>query len=114
MRNARFWEFHNGAPVKLTIRPGQTLSHYQGGPTDEGWSSEATTWELDKAGKLLRRESTTDGADCDGRLSSGYDAIALADPAEFMPLYYSPELSRPDWRDAGGWQRDHTAEAAGY
>jgi hypothetical protein len=114
MRNARFWEFINGAPVKLTLTPGQTLHHYQGGPTDEGWSSEATSWRLSNNGRMLRREHTSDGADCDGRVSSGCDAVALPDPADFVPLYYSPELSRPYWRDAGGWQRDRQAEAAGY
>ena len=112
--NARFWEFVNGDAVKLTLKPGQTLEHYQGGRTDEGWQSTATTWSLDADGRMLRREITSDGADCDGRLTSGCDSIAPADPAGFVPMYYTPQLRRPDWRDAGGWQRDQYAEAAGY
>lgn len=114
MKNARFWEYHNGSPVKLTLKPGQTLSHWQGGATEEGWHSEATSWHLSSDGELLRREFTSDGADCDGRLTQGQDSLALSDPADFVPLYYSPELLRPDWRDAGGWQRDQYAEAMGY
>lgn len=114
MRNARFWEYHNGAPVKLTLRPGQSLSHYSGGRTDEGWSSTATTWRLSSNGRVLERDITSDGADCDGRLTTGCDSVALTERDSFVPLYYAPELLRPDWRDAGGWQRDQFAEAAGY
>ena len=114
MKNCRFWIFINDAPARLTLKPGQSLSHYQGGPTDEGWSSTATTWELSDNGELLRCEHISDGSDCDGRLTRGCEQIASANPEHFTGLYYTPELMRPDWRDADDWQRDHTAEAANY
>jgi hypothetical protein len=112
--NARFWDFVNGDAVKLTLKPGQRLDHYQGGPTDEGWHSSATSWSLDEAGVFLYRESMSDGVDCDGRLTSGCDVIASAKPADFVPMYYTPELRRPDWQDVDRYHRDHAAEAAGY
>ena len=114
MKNARFWEFINGDAVKLTLKPGQRLEHCQHGPTDEGWSSTATSWQLDKSGRFLRREITSDGRDCDGRHSSECDSIATADPADYVPMYYTPELRRPNWLMAHSSQHDYTAEAAGY
>lgn len=112
--NARFWDFVNGDAVKLTLKPGQRLDHYQGGRTDEGWQSTATTWSLDAAGVFLTREIMSDGADCDGRMTSGCECIAAADPADFVPMYYTPELRRPNWQDVDRYHRDHAAEAAGY
>ena len=114
MKNARFWIFINDAPAKITLKPGQALSHYQGGATDEGWQSTAETWELSTDAQTLTREHISDGADCDGRLTRGCDSIASADPATFSGLYYTPELMRPDWQDADQYQRDQFAEMAGY
>ena len=42
--NARFWVFKHTGPVKLTLRPGQTLHHYHGERTEEGWTSTAESW----------------------------------------------------------------------
>ena len=76
MSNARFWAFINDGPVKLTLRPGQTLTHHEGGPTEEGWSYESTIWE--HAGNHVIREWHSEGSGCDGRVGNhGTDACQL-------------------------------------
>lgn len=113
MRNARFWTWLNGAYVKLTLKPGQTLSWGQGGPTDEGWSSVEESWELSEDGEVIVRECVTDGSDCDGRLTQGTTMIASADGATFCD-YAGDGHFRPDWQRDDAWQRDQYAEAMGY
>ena len=114
--NARFWVWVNGAWSKLTLAPGQRLERHSFETTDEGWSSYAESWELSSDGHELRRETTSDGCDCDGRLTTGCDAMAIADPSHYLPCgpYEPAGMYRPNWIDAGGWQRDQFAEAAGY
>ena len=119
--NARFWAYINGGPVKITLRPGQTLSHYQAWATDEGWASEGDTWE--HTGDGVEHEYASDGADCDGRLSSGGDSYcALCDLragnypyiTEGDDLEMWEDVRYPAWQDAGGYRRDYQAELAGY
>ena len=120
-RNARFWA-HLGESrgwVKVTLRPGQVLDHHMGGPDDEGWWAQGVYWHHE--GDHVRREWYTDGADCDGRMSTGGEArCGLAElaalPAESRrwsgtTLVYP---ARPQWTPADKWQRDHAAEAMGY
>jgi hypothetical protein len=42
--NARFWDNFHGDLVKITLKPGQTLSWSESHPTDEGYNSEAVTY----------------------------------------------------------------------
>ena len=112
MRNIRFWVFTNNGPVKLTLKPGQKLSHYQAEPTDEGWSSQYDSWEYVAPDGYVLNEFESDGVDCDGRLSrGGYRACMMDDldsGAEFDGVQY------PAWQRYESWQRDYQAEAAGY
>lgn len=114
MKNARFWTYINGGPVKLTLEPGQAAYHHHGERTDEGWASESTQWTHEDGG--VRREWTTDGRDCDGRLTRH--------GADFCPLDQLHDLINttgedstihwPDWQRESAGQRDEYAEAAGY
>jgi hypothetical protein len=110
-RNARFWEWVNGAWVKITLRPEQELTHCTTARTDEGFHGAADTWTHD--GDSVSRTVATWGRDCDGRYEHEYTAccdlnrLAAAEGYEGQP-------KRPDWQDERQWQRDHTAEAAGY
>lgn len=113
-RNVRFWDFINGSPVKLTLRPGQKLHHYQAAPTDEGWHSNAHSWEYVHPDGIVLVEYESDGVDCDGRLSSGgtrwfydYEADAGYCPDDEDHCY-------PRWQADEYWRRDWQAEAAGY
>lgn len=46
--NARFWVFASGlAPVRLTLAPGETLTHAHGGPTEEGYHHEQDVWQYE-------------------------------------------------------------------
>jgi hypothetical protein len=113
MRNARFWIWANDQAIKMTLKPGQRLTHYVGGPTEEGWHAETTTWEyLDGA---VYRDWVSDGRDCDGRLTrGGQDRCAVH---QLSAGYDSTEdgVTYPAWqetRDDGVY--DEYAQRAGY
>ena len=129
MRNARFWAYVNGGPVKITLRPGQSLEHCEGGATDEGFHVEHVKWEYPDDEPIVYRIWCSDGRDCDGRLThSGEDVC----PVERLmkgnyPYVTDGELGDPmirntydgvrwpDWqehKDRGVY--DEYAVAAGY
>ena len=128
--NARFWVYVNGGPVKLTLRPGEVLEHYQCWTTDEGWSSEYCRWgwdceDEDHGGELFR-EWESCGRDCDGRLDrSGVDVCDMEDMQREWPggLDDMSDEERAAWRGVR-WPRwreckpvavyDEFAAAAGY
>lgn len=107
--NARFWVWANDAPVKLTLRPGQSVSCTEGGPCEEGYSYEHNTWSLD-GGAVLRRVER-DARDCDGRVKEErYSMCAVAALGDY---FY--EVPLPVWTELpGGYMRDYAAEAMGY
>lgn len=119
--NARFWAYLNGGPVKITLRPGQTLHWSQGHRTDEGWSRSLETWsyEADESPALLTRHWCQQGRDCDGTLEHGGQDTCEATNLLSRPPYPEDEpllegVRWPAWEPADQWQRDHAAEAAGY
>ena len=64
-KTARFWEWLNGGWVKISLRPGQKLTHFAYEDTDEGWSAASRTWE--NMNGYVEREYHCDSRDCDGR-----------------------------------------------
>ena len=111
--NARFWAYCNG-PVKITLRPGQSLAWCRFERTEEGcWSSEFCRWEFD--GYTVTRECGTDGVDCDGRLSTGYTDSCPLDMLHAGNTAW-PEgcFEYPAWESEEYSRRDYQAEAAGY
>lgn len=113
--NLRFWVWIHDGPVKLTLRPGQTLGHHRHSRTEEGWESETNIWEND-GGRLLL-ESITDGRDCDGRLTRHWagSATALAgNPDAGGATHEGKPIAYPTWEKLAASQRDEYAEAAGY
>jgi hypothetical protein len=118
--NARFWIWTPGGPVKITLRPGQTLRHYQGHATDEGWASEADTWT--HQGEFVTNDWCHDGSDCDGRLTRvGSRECKITQLREVPPNYEwmtaeEAELNviYPQWCEVSRSQRDEYAELAGY
>ncbi len=116
MKNVRFWAYVNGGPVKVTLKPGQKLEHNVGGPTDEGWHSESTSWEYPADEEAVYRCWCSDGRDCDGRLTRGGEdrcesgrlSCGYDDPEDAGVVY-------PAWdevRDHGVY--DEYAQASGY
>jgi hypothetical protein len=111
----RFWIVGpRGNDVRLTLRAGDTLAHSHGGATEEGWNRESSIWHFD--GRCVVAEWRCDGMDCDGRLTSGGRSYFVVEDAQAG--YCDPEtgLRFPAWQERrrSGWQRDYSAEAAGY
>ena len=128
-KNVRFWAFVNLSLVKLTLAPGQKISTFRGGPTEEGFHREWEEWEHD--GEMVEYTFETDGRDCDGRVASHHrsvcpiDRLAKGNPAPipvrvrtaqgYCDKYVDhPTIRYPDWVPAAQYQRDYAAEAAGY
>ena len=110
MRNARFWVFWNDGAVKITLKPGQSLSVEVGGPTDEGWYREGITWHHE--GVTVRRECADDGSDCDGRLTHyGESRCCIYGLASGNEV---DGQQMPAWELTNRGQRDYQAERAGY
>lgn len=106
----RFWMWHNGGYVRLTLRDGQSLSWQTRGPTDEGWHAEGETWRYE-CGVVLN-EMWTDGVDCDGRLSTESEFVC---PWTDLAAHVTPDkVGTPKWERASAGQRDYSAEAMGY
>ena len=111
-RRIRFLTHVNDSVVKITLIPGQTLRHFQGGQTDEGWTSSAESWAYDGAG--VTRETLDRGRDCDGLHEHGGTSYA---PAAFLTArcdQWTNGHRMPEWSHVDAYQRDHTAEAANY
>lgn len=109
----RFWVFVNDGFVRIALRPGQTLSHCSYQTTDEGWSSEAETWE--HTGTHIRRELYRDGVDCDGRLSSEQADECHVNDLAGLEVMGEPTWPRlPVWKERTYSQRDYSAEAMNY
>lgn len=110
---ARFWE-HNTGLVKVKLDAGKTFHHSHGGATDEGYHWEARRYSFD--GKTVVCEWTTDSRDCDGRYTRG--GVSVCDVDQLRGGYDDQEngVRFPAWRDQKdeAYQRDHSAEAAGY
>lgn len=109
MQTARFWVYHQGL-VRIKIKAGQTVSHTQGGRTDEGWYRASEVYSFD--GETVTCEYFNDGADCDGRHSSG--GISFCRVADLAAGYSEDGIASPAWQHGRGEQRDYAAEAMGY
>ena len=116
-RNARFWAFINCGWVKITLRPDQSLSWFSGGPTDEGYCYEVTTWELEDG--VLSEQWVQTARDCDGPSDTHYtcscpvDRLSIIEPYAMEGTPALPFLT-PDWVNESRGQRDHYAEAMNY
>ena len=126
--NARFWIYWNGGLVRLTLRPGQSLSYWHGEPTDEGYSARGET--VRHEGTHVYREWTREGRDCDGRHRESGDEMAPLDKlaARFVGDYAPVDdlaakviagplagVLYPAWEEARAVEVfDEFAQAAGY
>ncbi len=110
--NARFWIYLNDSFTKITLRPGQTVSHYWAAKHDEGWSSEYQQWTHD--GSSVVREMTRDGRDCDGRLCTDQRDQCPLEQLHSWPCTLPNAPMLPSWQDIETTQYDQFAEASGY
>ncbi len=110
--NARFWVYINSGYARITLRQGQSVTHYSGGPTDEGYNHKRERWSLN--GMVIRHEVSIDACDCDGRITHHQEREAEISQLRAYPAYSAPDLRVPRWMVAGTYQRDYAAEAMGY
>lgn len=114
-RNARFWTYYKGSPVKLTMRPEQEIHFVEGGPTDEGYHWEDTTYEYPRHEAAIYCKCTTMARDCDGRFDTcSTTRCPLEDLKNGHELTEDPSVRYPLWQAVEASQRDYAAEAAGY
>ncbi len=110
MKTARFWVWITG-PVKLSIRPGQTLRHGAFSEDEEGWSSRCDEWMND--GEQVIRHSYTDGRDCDGRMTTEWTGVCSFN--NLAVNYFEDDgVSYAEWEQVDSRQRDYAAEEMGY
>lgn len=107
--NARFWVFVNCGWVKLTLRPMERVQWHTARRTDEGFRCE--TWGWSYGGRVVTQDRHEMETDCDGRHEHGELATCREDELVWDAEDFPPT---PRWRYADLYQRDHTAEAAGY
>jgi len=89
----------------------------RGGPDEEGYYYINDTYTLtqnpDNDEWIVRNEHYTDGRDCDGRLESNNNCWCKVSELR-MNKSRCGCFPTPNWRDDGGSQRDHSAEAMNY
>jgi hypothetical protein len=108
----KFWERVNGGWVKLTLFPGDSLTHNRYARTDEGFRAETESWWVCEATGLLHNRVEGEERDCDGLCSYEHHYVVETTRAK---LNYDPaDPECPVWRREYSQNRDHTAEAAGY
>lgn len=139
MHTLRFWTFHRLGWVKLTLRPGQSLTARTFSRDDEGCSWSCETWT--HSGDRVTSRWGNGGRDCDGEISHTGEGECLAarlaavpayldDPARMEPAtvrsfywrnhveaahFAGRRIHRPDWQESQACEtRDAYAEAAGY
>lgn len=113
MRNARFYTLSpQSEPVKLTLKPWQSIHHSRAWHNGEGWSRHSESFEFD--GEKVTCHWHSSGTDCDGPHSSGGTSICAIDRLKSGYRDESDGVTYPDWQSEEEWQRDVFAEIAGY
>ena len=94
---ARFWDYVNGEPVKVSLDYGQALCWGQSRPDEEGWGAEWLRWE--HRGKDVFRIFVSAGRDCDGRYEKETRTLCpverLRHRAVQIDLRIGPDRRRP-------------------
>lgn len=111
--NARFWFMGSEGFGKLTLAPGESCTYGFGGPTDEGYSWHEMTFTYDTDGIVTRAESWH-ARDCDGRVSGGAETVCHVTELQSGRYDKRAGIMLPNWTDTDSYQRDYSAEAAGY
>lgn len=120
MKTQRIWIYWNEGIVRITVRADRPFKIYSGGTTDEGWSEHLERYSIEDG--ELKREMRDSGSDCDGRYERGVrdywqPAFGFVPCIEIDSHGNTTNLpqQRPNWKDDHDvWQRDYSAEAAGY
>jgi hypothetical protein len=124
IKNVRFWAYVNGCAVRITLKPGQSIEHSEGGPCEEGYAYSGETWSYEDG--IVTRQWGTDARDCDGRFTQSGEDYCRFDRLSDGNTPYIDDCDRldaphwegviwPDWKEERDTVcRDEFAEAAGY
>lgn len=110
----RFWTIHDEHPVRLTVERDKDLETYYCSNHCEGWSSEYTRFWIED--NFLWCEVTSDGRDCDGRLTQTYVYRSHLCELETQEpfLDFQSQFKLPRWENVDSSKYDEYAQAAGY
>lgn len=115
MKTLRFWTHNKDGWVRLSLKPGQRLTHVTGGRTDEGWSRRVNTWE--HAGEGVKLSYLDEGRDCDGYVSQAGELFCKAEKlmSDVFVRDDGRAIHRPEWEELSEPMcRDEYAEASNY
>lgn len=123
MKTARFWDYINGSPVKISLRDGQELNHCVIEYHEEGSESQLISYSRD--GNEIYKHVETWGRDCDGGYGHSSALFCFVDnlaarPARVEHSYWERDWvigdspAMPDWQCGDSEQYDEYAELSGY
>ncbi len=121
MKTIRFWVSHRGSPVRLSLRDGGRAVLVEQGTDEEGWHCNSKVYE--RHGYEVLLDWINDGADCDGRHSTGglaaaniYDLRRRAIELDLLARRANPAFATPGlWRHVSSRPvYDQFARAMGY
>lgn len=97
--NIRFWTFYHGSPVKITLKPGQSLCLSECGAHEEGYSEAHDFYT--HAGEYVTNEWYNGGSDCDGRHHESGVSQCRIDKLNSEPASEDfPYFARSTWEKA--------------
>lgn len=108
--NARFLVYGQKGVVKLTLSPGQKLSHHWSNWDCEGYTYKCQTWEYQDS--VIHKSVATGGRDCDGRID--YYSEYMCAVENLCGYVTDNGASMPMWQETETVVADQYAQMAGY
>ncbi len=88
------------------------MHHHRSWHNGEGYSGEINEYQIED--DVIVNHFSHFGNDCDGRMSGGATTVCPLDKLDARPAYEKPGYFIPEWKREFEYQRDYSAEAAGY
>ena len=115
-KTIRFWYWINDGPVRIKLKPGQSLEWNRFEKTDEGFSRFGEVWEA--SNNNVNVVGWHEGRDCDGYVSGSNESncpLELLDEGhQGEEIFQGRHIIYPKWQNQNSQQRDLAAENAGY
>ena len=124
----RFKAHLNGGEVKLELAPGETITHTEYAPHDEGYNRTVLVFEYDDG--VVFRTIHCEGRDCDGYTATTHEHYChphrlrnevhrrqvgwTRDEDGWREAVWGPDPGWPAWAELSARHHDEYAEAAGY
>lgn len=105
----RFWIYHNGDHIKITLRHRQSIEVGEWWATEEGYGDTYEKYTFDATYKWIELKSYKGGADCDGEIGDEFEGFA---ECEKLPPRHA--MLTPTFTPIFTRHHDEYAERAGY